>query len=227
MKPVLTLCSLLSLLLLVLGIGALACGGGEKPPPAEPASSATPLPTVTSTPISTPDSGINVQTEEEPDPRVVKEYASAMGIDEEEALRRLELLPYAGPLGAELERQETETFAGLWIQHEPEFRIVIAFTENGEETIKKYVDEDSPIADLIELRTFEASLEELAAIRDKVESVIREAGIAFASDLDIYENRVQIYLLDIDEVYTALQKASMEPPQQVMLVKVDELGSDD
>ena len=54
----------------------------------------------------------------------------------------------AGILGAALEQYEAETFAGLWLQHEPEYRVVVAFTRDGEKTIRPYV-ADTPLANLI------------------------------------------------------------------------------
>lgn len=58
-------------------------------------------------------------------------YASNTGVSTEEALRRFQLQDIAGKLGAELGKNETETLAGLWIEHTPEFRIVVRFTRDG------------------------------------------------------------------------------------------------
>ncbi len=67
-------------------------------------------------------------------------YAKDQDVPLEEAVRRLQLQESVGKLGAELEANERDTFAGLWIEHEPEYRVVAAFTRDGEETIRPYVE---------------------------------------------------------------------------------------
>jgi hypothetical protein len=51
----------------------------------------------------------------------------------------------------ELEQNEGGTFAGLWIQHEPAYRVRVAFNRDGEETIRPYVG-GTPLAGLIKVR---------------------------------------------------------------------------
>jgi hypothetical protein len=65
--------------------------------------------------------------------------AEALGISVDEAVRRFQLQEAIGPLGAQLEANEADTFAGLWLQQEPEFRVVVAFTQDGEATMQPYV----------------------------------------------------------------------------------------
>lgn len=68
-----------------------------------------------------------------------KMYSSAMGVDMNEAIRRLKLQDDIGELNRELSVQEEDTFAGLWIQHQPDFRVVAMFTKGGEYRIKPYI----------------------------------------------------------------------------------------
>ncbi|MBA7558701.1 hypothetical protein ES708_00308 [subsurface metagenome] len=135
---------------------------------------------------------------------------------------RFKLMDDIGPLGAELERQEMGTFAGLWIEHEPEFRVVIAFTENGEETIKKYVEEDSPLADEIELRTFEATYEELKAAQREAGQLLDELGLFVSSDINIKENQAKVYVTDSKLFYKTLQEADAQLPDHVVAIIVYE-----
>ncbi|HDY73565.1 MAG TPA: hypothetical protein ENH51_00425, partial [Euryarchaeota archaeon] len=44
-------------------------------------------------------------------------YASNNNVSTEEALRQFQLQDIAGKLDAELSMNETETFAGLWLEH--------------------------------------------------------------------------------------------------------------
>ena len=81
-----------------------------------------------------------------------KMYASRFGVDLDEAIRRLKLQSEIGDLNAELAAKERDTFAGLWIQHQPEYRVIVRFTRNGGVTIRPYI-ENGPLADIIEIRT--------------------------------------------------------------------------
>ena len=104
-------------------------------------------------------------------------YAQQFGVSQEEAVTRLTLQDSIGELGAEIESNESATFAGLWIQHKPEYRVVVAFTKDGEATIAKYV-QGGALAELIEVRTADATLRELEKAQRDVDS---RMGWALAS----------------------------------------------
>jgi hypothetical protein len=59
----------------------------------------------------------------------VEAYASSLNIDLDTAAHQLSLQELAGDLDAELSRKEADTYAGLWIQHSPQFRIIVQFTQ--------------------------------------------------------------------------------------------------
>ncbi len=159
-------------------------------------------------------------------------YAEHYGITLEEAVRRLELQNTGGigELDAELSSKEAETFAGLWIEHQPEYRVVIVFTENGEETIKKYVEEDSPLADIIELRTFETTYEELKAAQLEAGQLLGELGLSVSSSVNIKENQVEVYVTDSKLFYNTLQEADAQLPEYVVVIityePLDEISFD-
>ena len=102
-------------------------------------------------------------------------YAADFGVELAEAIRRLTLQGPTGKLGATLESKEAETLGGFWIQHEPEYRVVAAFTRDGEETIAKYV-QDGPLLEIIEVRTVDATLEELKRSQREAGVIVRGWG---------------------------------------------------
>lgn len=63
-----------------------------------------------------------------------------------------------GALNAALQEKEAGTFAGLWIEHRPDYRVVVAFTRNAAATLAKYTKDplfrplDRPGPTLAELR---------------------------------------------------------------------------
>ena len=155
---------------------------------------------------------------------LVVAVSCAPAVEEEELVveGRFKLMDDVGSLGAELEKQEAETYAGLWVEHEPGFRVVIAFTENGEETIKKYVEEDSPLADEIELRTFDATYEELKAAQREAGQLLNELGLFVSSGINIKENQVEVYVTDSKLFYKTLQEADAQLPDHVVAIVIHE-----
>ena len=158
--------------------------------------------------------------------RDAETMAEDLGISVDEAIRRLKLQDPIGTLGAELERLEADTFAGLWIQHEPEYRIVVAFTRNGEETIQPYV-ENTPLANLIEVRTAEATCEELKAVQQETHWLLDELGLSVASGINIKENQVELYVTDRSLFDTTLQEANIRLPDHVEVITIYEPLGDD
>jgi len=151
-------------------------------------------------------------------------YAEAHGVTVEEGRRRLELQNNGGigELETELSNKEAETFAGLWLEHTPEFKVVIVFTENGEETIKKYVKEDSPLAGLIELRTFDVSYEELKAAQKETMELLNSLGLFSDSSINIKENQVEVYVTDSELFYDTLREAGKKLPKHVVAIIIYE-----
>ena len=158
--------------------------------------------------------------------RDAEAMAEQLGISVDEAIRRLKLQDPIGTLGAELERQEADTFAGLWIQHEPEYRIVVAFTRNGEETIQPYI-ENTPLADLVKVRTAEVTYEELKAAQQEAHRLLDELGLAVASGIDIKENQVDLYVTDRSLFDATLQEANIQLSEHVEVIIVYEPLGDD
>lgn len=66
-------------------------------------------------------------------------YAEKYKVSLEEALHRIKLQPDIGSLNAKLEMAEVESFAGLWIEHEPSYKVVIQFTHDAEKMLEPYL----------------------------------------------------------------------------------------
>ena len=143
-------------------------------------------------------------------------YAAHYGVELSEAIKRLTLQETIGELGATLESYEKGTLGGVWIQHEPEYRIVAAFTRDGEETIAKYV-QDGPLVDIIEVRTVDATLGELKRSQRDAGSMVRGLGFQVASDINVFENRAEIYVHDLAQVEEALEKSGKTLPEHVRI----------
>jgi hypothetical protein len=135
--------------------------------------------------------------------RDAKIYASNMGVSLDEAVSRFKLQSIAGDLDAELSVKEAETFAGLWLEHTPEFRLVVQFTRDGEQTLKSYLPEE--LTGITEVRTAKVSLANLEEIQKEVTAAVRGLGIAVESQVNVFENQVELFLVDRRQFDEALQ----------------------
>ena len=144
-------------------------------------------------------------------------YADEYGLDLEEAVRRLSLQETIGALNAELAEKERATFAGLWIEHEPQFGVFIRFTRNGAETLQPYI-EGGPLEGLVQVLAAQATLEELTAAYQAAMRQIDKLGIDVTSALDVVENRVAIFVADEAWFREQLDGAGIRLPEHVELV---------
>ncbi len=139
------------------------------------------------------------------------------------SVRRLQLQESVGKLGAELEANERDTFAGLWIEHEPEYRVVAAFTRDGEETIRPYV-EGGLLEDIVQVREASATLAELQEAQERAGGLVRSFGIQVDSSIDVQQNRVEVEVTDRAQLESALQQANARLLERVVIVEVEELA---
>ncbi len=178
-------------------------------------STSSPAPTPTPSPIS-PASTPVVSEALLQDAR---HYAADMGVDLAEAVRRLQAQRTIGELGADLEANEQPTFGGLWIQHKPEYKVVVAFTRDGEETIRPYI-QGTSLAGMVEVREVEATLSELREAQRDAGAILKRLGIRASSGIDITNNVVQLYLSEADEeeLDAGLKKSGLKLPDKVEVV---------
>ena len=178
-----------------------------------------PTPTATPAPEPTPD------PEDTPDglpPAWAQDalsYAAHYRVDPHEAVRRLMAQEPIGKFGAALERNEANIFAGLWIQHEPDFRVIAAFTdgEAGEEAVARHFLERLQLVP-IEVRVVEATLRELEAAQHEAGRLLEELGIASASGINVFENRAELYPPDRELLEKALEESGRTLPDHVVIV---------
>lgn len=152
--------------------------------------------------------------------------AGDLGITPDEALRRLQLQDEIGDLDARLAAGHPDTFAGLWIQHEPVYRIVVAFTRDGEATIRPYV-AGTLLEPEIEVRTATATLEELQAAQAAARRQLDAIGLTFDSGINLPANQVELYVTDRALFAQRMAEAGLTLPAHVVVVTTYEpVGAD-
>ncbi len=143
-----------------------------------------------------------------------------MGVSQEEALRRLQVQGEIGGLGAALEREETDTFSGLWLQHKPEFAVIAAFTRDGERTIRPYL-EGKSYAGLVEVRTYPYTLIELKDAQRQAIEAAQSLGIPITSGISVQDNRVTVSVGNPELFREEVQRAGLELPEMVEIEASD------
>jgi hypothetical protein len=150
-------------------------------------------------------------------------YAKQHGVTVDEAFRRFRLQDVAGELSAELSSKEADTLAGIWIEHTPKFKVVVLFTRNAEEKIKPYRQKYVELANIVEVRKAVMSLVELQNVQDEVSSSAWNLGIPVGSEINVYENRVKVYVVNRVQFDSAVSEGRLALPGCVDVITVESL----
>lgn len=118
--------------------------------------------------------------------------------------------------------KEKDTFAGLWIQNDPEYKVIARFTRAGKRTIKPYV-AGGPLEDLVEVRAADATLVQLKAALKRATARASNLKIPTQSGIDVIKNRAYVSVEDRGRFNTALRRRNLQLPAQAAAVEVDEL----
>ena len=149
--------------------------------------------------------------------RDARMYAAQHDVELSEATARLLMQDTVGEL-EDLLYEESATFGGLWVQYEPEYRVVVAFTKDGEETIARYV-KDETLTDLIQVRTVEATYRELIRASREAGWTMAEMGFRSRSIINVLENRVEVHTPDRSRLERALRKNGKTLPALALIVE--------
>ena len=117
----------------------------------------------------------------------------------------------------------------MWLQHTPEFKLVISFTRNGEVTIKNI----NPIfrqtlPPISKSGMFGTPLDTLLKDQDKMYIALRNLGIHFSSAVSVMENSVVVSIAKADKgkFDEAVQNGKLEIPKTVKVNFIEGFSSD-
>lgn len=153
-------------------------------------------------------------------------YTEMFGVTIDEAARRLRIQSQLGELEGEL-REAEESFAGLWIEHEPTFRIVTRFADPfAEERVRARLLREQR-NELIEVRSAPRSLAELEADQDASRHLAKQLDTQVDSDINVFANRVELYAVDSPGLTSRLASTRLSLPGSTSIVSVPRLAESD
>jgi hypothetical protein len=178
---------------------------------AGPLPTLTPLPSAGGSPLS-----------DDPLPTDAQAYAERFGVSQSEALQRLRFQEAIGELNAAL-MSEWRTFAGLWIEHEPGYQIVVAFTvAEGEEILQPHI-ADRPFADYITVRQHRYTLVELEAAQREALTMVAEQldDLFVVGDVDVPNNQATLVVGNPELLLAEIEAAGLSLPEAVTVLPID------
>lgn len=147
-------------------------------------------------------------------------YATAMGISKREALRRLLLQPKIGELQLQLIQNEPESFAGLYIQNTPQYRVIVLFTRNGAKTIQQYI-AGGPLEGIVDVKLAQASLATLETEQNRVMALTRRLKLPAHTGRNVADNVVEVYVRDTGQFTSAIKEVGETLSPSVRLVRAN------
>lgn len=149
-------------------------------------------------------------------------YAQTFGVSPQEGARRLQLQDAVDALNARLTEEQAATFAGLTIEHTPEFHVVARFTRKGEETLQPYL---SPaLAQVVRVEPARFSLQQLERRLEASYNRVRNAGIPAAGEVDVRANRAEVHVL---RGRSAAARGVLGEGETAVVVEVDHLPKEE
>lgn len=151
-------------------------------------------------------------------------YASRVGVSVDEAIRRLRLQRQIGDLEGALVEAEPAAYAGMWIEDEPRYRVIVRFTDPGAEGRLRARLAGGALADLVETRPARWSLAELERRQKESRGLAHAVKIETNSEVNVFENRVDLFVLDPPKLNAALAAARARLPEGVAIHRVPRLS---
>jgi hypothetical protein len=150
-------------------------------------------------------------------------FVDDQGLPLDEATYRTRFEETIGELQALLMADLPDTYAGLWVEQQPEYRIVIALTQGDLETIRPYL-ASYEWAEYVEVRPVNYALEELQADQAIASQAANSVHVSATTAADIVNNHVELIVGNPDLFLTDLAQAGIELPESVVVLANDPEG---
>jgi Trypsin len=156
------------------------------------------------------------QTETSEDP-TAEYYAATYGVTLDEAKVRLIKLKDAGRINRDLKAKFPNQFGGLYIEHQPVFRVVVKMTGGGQGLLKQITDDP-----LYGVEKTDRPVRQMVQLQDRLTDTLSAASLRFESSVDTVNSTIEIKVLDLSGARKLLDK-ELTKYSFVSLVQVAEL----
>ncbi len=150
-------------------------------------------------------------------------FAESIGIPLGEAVQRLSFQDTIGDIQPALQGDFPDSYGGLWVEHQPDYRIVIALTKGDETTIQPYI-EGQPWVEFVEVRQVETSLAKLLADQQATNQIISQLNVNVTTAVDVKNNRVELIVGNPELLQADLETAGLTLPSTVQLLPISQDG---
>lgn len=142
---------------------------------------------------------------------------STYGISAQDAAERLSLEDDVSALAKQLGQEYPEDFGGVWIEHEPVYKIVVAFKDAEQRSAVRDTI-DPKMRRFVQIRNVRHSVGELDRMIDRVIAALQPLGIEYAS---YYEHRNDSLVVeaDLDAGVNAIRQALPQDLQSFVTVR--------
>lgn len=130
---------------------------------------------------------------------IAHSYAQTYGVSLDEAKRRTQRQHEIGRLEQRMQTERPDTFAGLYIEHRPVYRVVVRFTGDAKGQLAAYSNDPLFVAE-----TAPRSLQVLRGTQELLGKRLHEAGIEYMSETDIKASQVDILVRDVEQAAACL-----------------------
>jgi hypothetical protein len=144
--------------------------------------------------------------------------AEAQSIPLHEAIQRLRLQDPVGELDAVLGEREADVFGGLWIEHEPKYKVIVLLTGDHRRIMRRYV-EGTSLEGLVETRRAAVTMEALQDAQAEVMRMLEAIGSQRNTGIDVQGNCVSLYAADSDMLERELDEAGLGLPERVCITE--------
>jgi hypothetical protein len=128
-------------------------------------------------------------------------YAKTYKTSVAEAERRLEKTDYIFSMQRIFREGSPDTFAGLYIEHEPVYRVVVMFVGDARSQFSDYT-----LDPLFVPKSAPRSLELLESVQKEIGVQLARANIEFVSGIDVKNSRIDLSVKNPQEVAKRLAK---------------------
>lgn len=122
-------------------------------------------------------------------PSTTMTYSRIFDVSEAEAAHRISAMVEAREAQTFFRENFPDTFGGLYIQHAPEFKVVVKFIRNSEPTLRLATSNPTFVSE-----TSSATLDELLDLQSSISASLLSQGERHMSGLDLKDSAVDVFV---------------------------------